>query len=123
MRRLGIVKVFLSLTGLLLLFIHLGASIRTLMSRNGLGAFWCPMTMNGCCYLKHGLEGPIRFYETAGHSQGFSFVDGFASAVHSSRCFYSHSDEPQWARCILVSDDDEWLLLSEARPRGANPFL
>jgi hypothetical protein len=53
----------------------------------------------------------------------FLSLTGFASAVHSSRCFYSHSDEPQWARCILVSDDDEWVLLSEARPRRAKPLV
>jgi hypothetical protein len=49
---------------LLLLFIHLGASIRTLVSRNELGAFWYPMTMNGCCYLKHGLLGPSRWSQS-----------------------------------------------------------
>jgi hypothetical protein len=53
----------------------------------------------------------------------FPSLTGFASAVHSSRCFYPHSDEPQWARCILVSDDDEWVLLSEARPRRAKPLV
>jgi hypothetical protein len=63
------------------------------------------------------------FYETAGHSQGFLSLTGFASAVHSSRCFYSHSGEPQWPRCILVSDDDEWVLLSKARPRRAKPLV
>jgi hypothetical protein len=27
------------------------------------------------------------------------------------------------ARCILVSDDDEWVLLSKARPRRAKPLV
>jgi len=37
------------------------------------------------------------FYETAGKSQGFSFVGRFffsRSCIHSSRRFYPHSDEP-----------------------------
>jgi hypothetical protein len=55
--------------------------------------------------------------------KGFLSLTGFASAVHSSRCFYPHSGAPQWARCILVSDDDEWVLLSEARPRWAKPLV
>jgi len=63
------------------------------------------------------------FYETAGCSQGYSSLTGFASTVHSSRCFYPHSGEPQWARCILVSDDDEWVLLSEGRPLRAKPLV
>jgi hypothetical protein len=63
------------------------------------------------------------FYETAGCSQGYSSLTGFASTVNSSRCFYPHSGEPQWARCILVSDDDEWVLLSEGRPLRAKPLV
>ena len=68
---------------LLLLFIHLGASIRTLLSRNELGAFWRPMTMNGCCYLKHGLCGPSRW------SQSPTTRDGNESGnVFNIRCEY-----------------------------------
>jgi hypothetical protein len=55
------------------------------------------------------------FYETAGRSQVFISLTVFAVFIRP-RCFYPHLVSQEKARCILVSDYDEWVLLSKARP-------